>query len=127
MNEPDPHLITEQDEANYRQIVIATNAARRSYNPGEQLRGSRGRKYTQIIKPLLAAAASGRGLFKELGRPVELKYWNSIHELIRELEVLWAEKMAGNTGLVNDIISIVEELYEDGYIERPTRKFLSKL
>ncbi|KAK5649537.1 hypothetical protein RI129_000566 [Pyrocoelia pectoralis] len=53
MNEPDPHLITEQDEANYRQIVIATNAARRSYNPGEQLRGTRSRKYTQIIKPLL--------------------------------------------------------------------------
>ncbi|KAK5648770.1 hypothetical protein RI129_003662 [Pyrocoelia pectoralis] len=126
MNEPDPHLITEQDEANYRQIVIGTNAARRSYNPGEQLRGTRSRKYTQIIKPLLVAA-SGRGLFKELGRPVEFKYWNSVHELIRELEVLWAEKMAGNTGLVNDIISIVEELYEDGYIERPTRKFLSKL
>ncbi|KAK5649475.1 hypothetical protein RI129_000504 [Pyrocoelia pectoralis] len=57
MNEPDPHLITEQDEANYRQIVIGTNAARRSYNPGEQLRGTRSRKYTQIIRPLLAAAS----------------------------------------------------------------------
>ncbi|KAK5638217.1 hypothetical protein RI129_012512 [Pyrocoelia pectoralis] len=87
MNEPDPHLITEQDEANYRQIVIGTNAARRSYNPGEQLRGTRSRKYTQIIRPLLAAA-SGRGLFKELGRPVEFNYEKKLHWLTRIFVIL---------------------------------------
>ncbi|KAK5644550.1 hypothetical protein RI129_005850 [Pyrocoelia pectoralis] len=127
MNAPDRSLITEQDEENYKQILIDTNVARRSYDAGEQLRGSKRMKYTQIIKPLLTTT-TGSGVFKELGnRPIEYKYWNSVHELIRELEVLWSEKRAGNTGLVNDIISIVEELYEDGYIDKPTQSFFSKL
>ncbi|KAK5646335.1 hypothetical protein RI129_004799 [Pyrocoelia pectoralis] len=127
MNAPDLSLITEQDEENYKQLLIDTNVARRSYDAGEQLRGSRRMKYTQIIKPLLTTT-TGSGVFKEIGnRPIEYKYWNNVHELIRELEVLWSEKRAGNTGLVNDIISIVEELYEDGYIEKPTQSFFSKL
>ncbi|KAK5641057.1 hypothetical protein RI129_009604 [Pyrocoelia pectoralis] len=53
MNEPDRRLFTQQDEENYRKILNATNVARRSYEAGEQLRGSKSKKYTQIIKRLL--------------------------------------------------------------------------
>ncbi|XP_031342631.1 uncharacterized protein LOC116170400 isoform X2 [Photinus pyralis] len=136
MNEPNESLVSNQDRNNYKQIIIATHVARRNYDPTDQIRGNKSKKYKLIIKPLLkeeeeetkrGRAKSGSGIFKELGRPTEYKYWNSVHELIRDLEVLWGEKMAGNTGVQNDIISIVEELYEEGYIKKPTRPFLRQL
>ncbi|KAK5647996.1 hypothetical protein RI129_003046 [Pyrocoelia pectoralis] len=132
MNEPDESLVTEQDESNYTKILKVTNAARRLYDANEQLRGSRSKKYTKIIKPLLLASSpisgSGATIFKELNnKAIEYKYWNNVHELIQDLQVLWAERSAGNTGLVNEIISIVEELYEDGYIEKPSKEFTTQI
>ncbi|KAK5645903.1 hypothetical protein RI129_004367 [Pyrocoelia pectoralis] len=130
MNEPDESLVTKQDESNYTKILKVTNVARRLYDANEQLRGSRSKKYTKIIKPFLLASSpqpisgSGATIFKELNnKAIEYKYWNNVHELIQDLQVLWAERSAGNTGLVNEIISIVEELYEDGYIEKPSKEF----
>lgn len=65
---------------------------------------------------------SGRGvglgsrkLFSN-NRSFEYVYWNRPKELVDRLRLLWASKMAGHTGHDNEIISILEELKEEGII-----------
>lgn len=43
-------------------------------------------------------------------------YWDDPNELVERLKLLIASKDAGNTGLDNEIISVVEELRESGII-----------
>ncbi|KAF5282310.1 hypothetical protein FQR65_LT14364 [Abscondita terminalis] len=136
MSNPDYNLVTSEDRNNYRDIIIQTNVARRNYDPNQQLMGTRKNKYVELIKPLLTEKEeedklkqkkTGYGvLYKEVNsKPVEYKYWNNVHELIDRLQLLWAEKLAGHGGFDNEILSIVEELYEDGYIEKPSFNFLN--
>jgi hypothetical protein len=57
--------------------------------------------------------------FMELARPPRSEdyiYWNDPNELVERLQLLRASKRAGNTGLVNEIANIEEELREEGYI-----------
>ena len=43
-------------------------------------------------------------------------YWDDPNELVDRLQLLTAERSAGNPSHVNDIHSIIEELREAGYI-----------
>ena len=43
-------------------------------------------------------------------------YWDDPNELVDRLELLTAERFAGNPSHVNEIHSIIEELHEAGYI-----------
>ncbi|KAK4880841.1 hypothetical protein RN001_008987 [Aquatica leii] len=127
MNNPNYDVITTSDENNYRHILQQTNAARRFNNPNEQLMGTRSKKYKEVIKPFsIQQKKRGGNLFKTVNSKfIEYKYWNDIHELIYKLQILWAEKVAGHTGHDNEIISIIEELLEEGYIEKPSRDILT--
>lgn len=49
-------------------------------------------------------------------RKTQYTYWDDPNELVERLYLLHCSKEAGNTGLDNEIISIVEELREAGYI-----------
>ncbi|KAK4882198.1 hypothetical protein RN001_005517 [Aquatica leii] len=140
MKTPNKTVVTENDKNEYMKILKETNVLRRSYDPNKQIQGNRTTKYIKTIKPLLKQQqqseavdlhTSGGQLFKKVYntndddevrgggkvKPVEYRYWNNVHELMDELQVLWAEKQAGHTGHDNEIIAILEELYEDGYID----------
>lgn len=52
----------------------------------------------------------------ERRRTVNYVYWNKPRELVDRLRLLWSSKMAGHTGHDNEIISIIEELREEGII-----------
>lgn len=125
MKKPVLSEISGRDRRMYYNILMQTNAHRNESNDG--IKAPRSGKYKKIIKPILnefnLPTAEGSGmLFKEidLGKGEDnerYRYWNDIHELLDELQLLWAEKIAGNTGHRNQIISILEELYEEGYIK----------
>jgi len=73
-----------------------------------------GIKYKHNIKKLFH---SGGELFMKLQKN-NLVFWDNPNELVERLQLLVASKAAGNTGVSNEIISIFEELLEEGLIKR---------
>lgn len=126
---------TNEDQKNYREIVLMTNAARVNYDPKKQIAGNASDKYRKVIAPLIydqstskssrPAARSrastwvsssgqygGRGLMNYNNKPIEYIFWDDPNELVDRLRLLLASENAGNDGHNNEINSIVEELRE---------------
>lgn len=129
--EPDLSAITSKDMENYKLMCLETNVHRRDYNPNKPIKSNKGLKYMKIIKPLFTMrkisastdssqpdSYQGKGLptLKLWKKNVDYVYWDDPNELIDRLKVLIASREAGNTGLDNEIISIIEELRETGII-----------
>lgn len=132
---PNLEIVTENDGQMYKEMLIETNAHRRDYNPNKPIKANKGRKYLHIIKPLFKLrklstssvssvlsnvdyVSEGEGLIlkKKFKNNTDFIYWNDPNELVERLKLLVASKDAGNTGLDNEIISIIEELRESGII-----------
>ena len=93
-------------------------------------------KYNNIIAPLFAlnekknflsldskpSVSTGKGLLprfkvtQKLSPRMDYVYWNDPNELVDRLQLLIAERSAGNQNHENEIHSIIEELREGGYI-----------
>lgn len=125
---PDTNIISSDDIQNYKTMLMDTNAHRRDYDPNKPIKSNKGRKYLNIIKPLFklrkvsvstdGSVAQGTGLpsMKKWNKNVDYVYWDDPNELVERLKLLIASRDAGNTGLDNEIISIIEELRENGTI-----------
>lgn len=125
---PQMDLITDEDLQNYKLMLMATNAHRRNCDPTKPINSNKGFKYTRIIKPLFKfsknattsseSLSKGEGLdiLKKVNKNTDLVYWNDPNELVERLKLLLASKQAGNTGVDNEIVAIIEELYEAGII-----------
>lgn len=124
-----PHGYTIEDEDRYRNILKQTNVHHRDFDPKKQVRGSKSYKYVNIIRPLThprASSTSGRiqgggHLGEELifnEEPYQYVYWDDVNELVDRLRLLMASKLAGHTGLDNEIASIIEELREIDIIDK---------
>lgn len=103
-----------------------TNAHKRDFNPSGQIKGDRSMKYCNIIKPLFIEMENdnpktikGGSLptLKRLRSKTDLVYWNDPNELVERLKILVASREAGNNNHDNEILSIIEELKEDGIIK----------
>lgn len=110
----------QSDLATYKKILVLTGAHREGYGWGRRIVRT-GIKYNTIIKLIFPPRhhTTGHGLLREV-RPnssVEYTYWNSINKLIERLRLLYASKLAGNTSLNNEIVSIISELKEANIIE----------
>lgn len=123
MKQPDLNIITEDDKRNYKILLLETNAHRRDFNPNKAIKSNKGKKYMNIIKPLFQLSRSneptyGHGLptMKNVGSDVSYVYWDDPNELVERLKLLIASRDAGNTGLDNEIIAIIEELREAGFV-----------
>lgn len=124
---PNLDLITEKDIEHYKFILNQTNAHRRDFDSKKPIKSNRGAKYLQIIKPLFKldrnhdstenlTVGKGLGLLKKVKPNIDYVYWDDPNELVDRLKLLIASREAGNTGLDNEIISIIEELQENGII-----------
>lgn len=125
---PNLSLITEDDKQNYKKMLLATNAHRRDYSATKPIKSNKGLKYTKVIKPLFMKLSkncisteslshgSGLPIKKKLNQNTDYVYWDDANELVDRLKLLIASRDAGNTGLDNEIISIIEELRESGII-----------
>lgn len=114
----------------YKEILELTNAANQNYDENRGLMDTRWKKYVQIIKPLVTDGKIGQGMKrKNTSKKIELPlqkrlsskkteyiYWNKPRELVSRLRLLWSSKMAGHSGHDNEIMSIIEELREEGFI-----------
>lgn len=126
---PRMDLITEDDLKHYKSMILDTNVHRRDFSPTKPIKSNKGRKYLNIIRPMFKLRKiststdgeqhethEGKGLplLKKWKKNVDYVYWDDPNELIDRLRLLIASRNAGNTGLDNEIISIIEELRESG-------------
>lgn len=123
---PNMNLISNEDTQAYKAMLEDTNAHRRDYDPKKPIKSNKGRKYLNIIKPLFklrkdseSSVPHGTGLplMKTWKKNVDYIYWDNPNELVERLKLLLASRDAGNTGLDNEIVSILEELREGGIIK----------
>lgn len=120
---PNLEEITDSDLVNYKLVLLETNAHRRDFSPKKPIKSNKGAKYLNIIKPLFRHSkdynsteslvkGSGISLLKRVKPNTDFVYWDDPNELVERLKLLIASRDAGNTGLDNEIISIIEELRE---------------
>lgn len=105
---------TQSDLETYKEILVLTNAHLKNYKPGAPLSSNKHTKYTDIIKPMFKTV--GEGLRQVTGNKIDYVYWNDPNELVNRLRLLWLSRNAGNTGVNNEIDSIIEELRESNII-----------
>lgn len=113
----------------YKKILQLTNAVYKKYDEKQGLMETRWVKYLRLIKPLITDGPIGAGIKRtntsKIGLPLKKRlssknpeyiYWNKPKELVNRLRLLWSSKMAGHSGHDNEIMSIIEELREEGLI-----------
>ncbi|XP_059217017.1 MATH and LRR domain-containing protein PFE0570w-like [Stomoxys calcitrans] len=113
-----PQHYTKKDLNQYKDILMKTNAHKRNYLPGEQIKGTQAYKYQFIIKRLFDVNSNriskGNGLsLKSLdNHKPNYIYWDDPNELVDRLRLLLSSEGVGHNNHKNEIISIVEELRE---------------
>ncbi|XP_043481259.1 uncharacterized protein LOC122510569 [Leptopilina heterotoma] len=119
-SKPTRSFISEADERNYKEILIATNAHKKKYSSSESLRTDKSYKYLNFISqffprtPTKQPSVSGSSLPKFMitnrNFQREYIYWDDPNELVDRLRLLMASQDAGNPSHNNEIMSIIEEL-----------------
>src|SRR5699024_721615 len=119
------------DLRKYKSILELTNSHKLNFEANRRNRGNKSYKYMEIIKPLFKSIrrrsfSVGHGNKLGIPRhplsmvsndiPKEYIYWNDINELVNRLKDLYSSTMAGNNAHHNEIVSILEELQEEGII-----------
>lgn len=128
----DPGLLdTEVDRKIFTEIINLSKLAYVNFDMRSGLNVSNTKKFRLISQSLvkspnfLRKKITGTGNRKSIEIPknriykkrhIEYVYWNNIRELIKRLRLLWSSKLAGHTGHDNEILSIIEELREEGVI-----------
>ncbi|XP_043468125.1 uncharacterized protein LOC122502244 [Leptopilina heterotoma] len=121
-SKPTRSFIREDDERNYKEILIATNAHKKKYSSFESIRTDKSYKYLNFISqffprtPTKQPSVSGSSLPKFMitnrNFQREYIYWDDPNELVDRLRLLMASQAAGNPSHNNEIMSIIEELRE---------------
>lgn len=128
MNNPNEYIYAEEDLHNYGKVLLDTNVHRVNYSAIGKLRSNRGRKYKNIIAPLIAetnrgnymetysdhvtgSGPSGSGILLTNDKP-NVIYYDNPNEIVDRLRVLLGSQEAGHTGHENEINAIIEELKE---------------
>ena len=120
-------LIGDEDFKKYGEILKDTKAPYKNYDIKQNLNKTKWKKFNEIIKPLISSTVMTRSR-TGLGLPhmpiqklynnkgVDYVYWNKPKELVDRLRLLYSSKMAGNSGVNNEILSLLEEMREEGLI-----------
>lgn len=120
--EPSAHLVSAEDKNVYGKILQTTNAHKKHYRSDEVIHRQRNSKYRDWVAPLVGGGTStGSGIlprYKVARRNTRMDYvyWDDPNELVDRLRLLMAERSAGNSSHINEIISIIEELREAGIV-----------
>ena len=113
---PNEKIITTKDRNYYKNIIDTTNAHRKGFSKDGDIRLSRSRKFTSVISPMFKMGGGMTYKVARKHRRMDYVYWDDPNELVDRLRLLVAEEAAGNNNHENEIISILEELREGGYI-----------
>lgn len=115
---PQDDKYTAQDFIEYAKILRATDAMKQDNDPySRRPKSNRGAKWAKIVKPIWENKSfQGSGTVFLSQDPTAL---------IDRLELLRASKQAGNTGVINELVSILDELLRRKIITRSEYKKLS--
>lgn len=126
-----PEDYDNEDIQRYGMILKQSNAHRVNNDPHKRIKYSGGIKYKTVIAKMFPSGVAvhsfggtpartgtpkqgaGSGLLRTFTTtPIQFEYWTDPNELVERLQLLHAEKYAGNTApeLENEIISIVTQL-----------------
>lgn len=116
---PDSSLYTNTDLANYKELITRTHAHKKFYLKSTDYRTKDPKVINFIAK--LFDLKIGKGLPKYMvakypKKSVDYIHYNDVNELVERLQLLMASKAAGNDSHSNEILSIIEELREEGII-----------
>ena len=116
---PDANVIVGSGMEEYKKLLSQTNVHKLHFKDEGKVKGNRGKKYTDVIKPLL-----GKGLQNRMRKSkikVETKDEDSISRnpnmLVNRLRLLIKSKKTGHTGHKSEIRSIVRKLIGMGVIK----------
>ena len=112
---PNDEVYTNDDLQAYKNILNATNAHKKGYNFYSNIRRDNSLKYRHIIKDLFPTK-QGRGMAWKSAKSRDLVHWDNPNELVDRLKLLTSSADSGNNSHGNEILNIVEELREAGYI-----------
>ncbi|XP_043468375.1 uncharacterized protein LOC122502408 [Leptopilina heterotoma] len=113
-SKPTRSFISEADEKNYKEILIATNAHKKKYSSSESIRTDESYKYLNFIsqffprtptkQPSVSSSLLLKYMITNRNFQREYIYWDDPNDL--------ASQDAGNPSHNNEIMSIIEELRE---------------
>ena len=141
-NIPDKSEYTPEDLVAYSYIMSKTNTARNKYNPRGQYRGGNNRKMNEIIKPFVRELENDNTdnkinfttkVLEHFEHEVEIEgdglkiLPSDPNALINRFDLLFSSKKAGHTGVMNEIVSILDELKRQGVIKTNEYKKLNSL
>ena len=107
---PDDTIFTNGDYDNCAEKMHSTNALRRNNDESEtKLKANNSWKWKYILKPIWDEKDlyTGSGLTPSI--PTIIFPWDPI-ALVERLDMLIARKVAGNTGVRNELVSVCDEL-----------------
>lgn len=122
--EPSSDIYTPDDFDNYAEIVVRTNSMKQNNDPNEiRPKSSRGYKWNRLLKTVWDKKDryEGRGTVETVVIP------SDPNALLERLDLLMASKMAGNTGVRNELVSICDELLRQKAISKKEYKTISAL
>ena len=114
---PSEDSYDEEDYMNYERLMIKTNALHRDYDPNNPLpRGSKSDKWKNILAPIWHT----REKYYE-GKVVVIMS-SDPNALLERFDLLRASKKAGHTNVVNEMVSICDELKRQGVLNTESYK-----
>ena len=121
--DPDKELIDwdKHDIRDYMRLMIKTNALHRDNNPKNPYpKGSKSGKWKTILSPIWEKRKEyeGKGTIIMSSDP---------NALLERLDLLLASQKAGNTGVVNELVSICDELKRQGVLDTEAYKKLNSI
>lgn len=122
LRNPPGNSYTGEDLAYYRDLVIHSNVARQGFSSLRPPNTS-GMKYKTLLKRLLNPDGSsssiprmGRGIVASSTIKPRFIYFDDPNELVNRLRLLMASQAAGHDAHDPEVVSIIDELKEGGYI-----------
>ena len=119
---PDPEMFTDDDYEQYQNILVETNAMKQNNDPtSTKPKGSRGQKWRVYVKPIWDMYKTSEDIEKD-GSGIILP--SDPSALLERFDLLVASKQAGNTGVKNEIVSILDELLRQKVIDKNQYKHM---
>ena len=109
---------TNEDYDNYAELMIKTSALHVDYNPNKKSRSNKGNKWKKLHSNIW------KNRHKYTGNGV-IVIPSDPNTLLERLDLLLASQEAGHTGVVNELVSICDELKRQEVINADTYKKLN--
>ena len=121
---PDNKIVTNGDYDNYAEIMHSTNALRRNSDESEtKPKANKSWKWKHILKPIWDEKDlyTGKGITPSI--PSIILPCDPI-ALVDRLDILMANKAAGNTEVRNELVSVCDELLRQNLIDKHKYKII---